>query len=257
MMDDESGVAVTAGRVAILELRRPPDNYFDVRMVTALVEALEELSADGTCRAAVLCSEGKHFCAGARLAPGVRPPEREGAGSEMYDTAVRLWEQPLPIVAAIQGAAIGGGLGLALSADFRVATPAARFSANFSALGFHPGFAISATLPRVVGAQRALELLYTGKRIDGAEAYRIGLCDRLVDAADVRDAAVAFAEEIASAAPLAVRSIRETMRGDLPAAIRRTLTRESAEQRRLMHTADFAEGVQAASERRTPVFIGA
>jgi 2-(1,2-epoxy-1,2-dihydrophenyl)acetyl-CoA isomerase len=254
---ERDGVRVTPGRVAIVELRRPPDNYFDVALVTALVQALEALAGDGACRAAVLCSEGKHFCAGWRFAEGAGTTATAQGGGDMYSTAARLWDQPLPIVAAVQGAAVGGGAGLALAADFRVASPTTRFSVNFARLGLHHGFGISATLPRVVGPQRALELMYTGKRIGGEEAYRIGLCDRLVDAEVVRHEAIALAEEIAAAAPLAVRSIRQTMRGDLPDLIRAALARELGEQQRLIDTADFSEGVRAVSERRAPRFIGA
>src|SRR6185295_18257851 len=98
-----------------------------------------------------------------------------------------------PVVAAVQGAAIGGGLGLALWPDFRIAAPEARFSANFARLGFHHGFGLTVTLPRVVGQQRALELLYTGARIDGKRAHAIGLVDRLVPLAALRDASRGFA----------------------------------------------------------------
>jgi enoyl-CoA hydratase/carnithine racemase len=174
----------------------------------------------------------------------------------LYDVAIRLFEQPLPIVAAVQGAAIGGGLGLALAAEFRVACPEARFSANFARLGFHQGFGLSVTLPAVIGQQRALEMLYTGERIDGEEAARVGLCDRLVPLPEVRSAAVALAGEIAASAPLAVRSIRATMRGPLAAEVRAALEREKAEQDRLRVTADWLEGVRASAERRTPVFLG-
>ena len=95
-------------------------------------------------------------------------------GTHLYDFAIRLFEQPLPIVAAIQGAAIGGGLGLAMAADFRVAAPEARFAANFALIGIHQGFALSVTLPAVVGQQAALDLLYTGRRVSGAEARALG-----------------------------------------------------------------------------------
>jgi 2-(1,2-epoxy-1,2-dihydrophenyl)acetyl-CoA isomerase len=160
------------------------------------------------------------------------------------------------VVAAVQGAAIGGGLGLALWPDFRVAAPEARFSANFAKLGFHHGFGLTVTLPRVVGQQRALELLYTGARIDGERAHAIGLVDRLVPLAGLRDAARAFAAEIAASGPLAVDAIRETMRGALAEEIRAATKRERSEQDRLQHTADFREGVAATAERRAPMFRG-
>jgi enoyl-CoA hydratase/carnithine racemase len=249
-------VAVQPGKVAVLEIRRPPNNFFDIDLIRDLAEALEGLADDGECRAVVLCSEGKHFCAGANFGGGERQSGTSGDGEHLYDVAIRLFEQPLPIVAAVQGAAIGGGLGLALAADFRVACSEARFSANFARLGFHQGFGLSVTLPMVVGHQRSLELLYMGRRIAGDEALRIGLCDRLVPLAEVRTAAMELAEDIAASAPLAVRSIRKTMRGHLAESVRAALVREKAEQDRLVQTADWREGVRATAERRAPVFQG-
>ncbi|HEX7444537.1 MAG TPA: enoyl-CoA hydratase-related protein, partial [Acidimicrobiales bacterium] len=165
-----------------------------------------------------------------------------------------LIDGPLPLVAAVQGSAIGGGLGLALAADFRVAAPASRFSANFARLGFHQGFGISLTLPAAVGRQRALELLTTGARIDGDHALAIGLVDRLAD--DPRAGAHALAAEIAGSAPLAVRSIRATIRADLVAEFAAMVDHERAEQVRLMETADFREGIAASMARRPPEFTG-
>jgi enoyl-CoA hydratase/carnithine racemase len=255
-MTEVADLAITRGRVATLEIRRPPNNFFDLTLIQELVRAIDELATDGECRAVVLCSYGKHFCAGADFSSGQRRPLAQSVGVNFYDVAAGLFDQPLPLVAAVQGAAIGGGLGLALAADFRVAAPEARFSANFARLGFHQGFGLSVTLPAVIGQQRALEMLYTGKRVDGEEAARVGLCDRLVPLADVRDAAIAFAGEIAASAPLAVRSIRQTMRGHLATQVRAALAREKAEQDRLVQTEDWAEGVRASAERREPEFVG-
>src|SRR5262249_43360333 len=153
-------------------------------------------------------------------------------------------------------AAIGGGLGLACAADFRVAGPGSRFAANFARLGFHHGFALSVTLPAIVGERAALDLLYTGRRVTGDEAARIGLCDRLVDHDEVRSAAHALAAEIAASAPLAVRSIRATMRGDLAERARAAMEHEAREQDRLRRTRDWVEGVRATTERRPPRFEG-
>jgi len=241
--------------VAVAEIRRAPNNFFDQALIASLADAFEALDAEPRCRAAVLASEGKHFCAGANFAAAAKPGLGT-VGAHLYDEAVRLFATRTPVVAAIQGAAIGGGLGLALWPDFRVAAPDARFSANFARLGFHHGFGLTVTLPRAVGQQRALELLYTGERIDGERALAIGLCDRLVPLERLRDAARAFAAEIAASGPLAIDSIRETQRGGLAEEIRAATRRERAEQERLQHTADFREGVAAMAERRPPVFRG-
>lgn len=242
--------------VATVELRRPPENYFDLAMITALADAYEALDADPRCRAIVLCSEGKHFCAGAAFSPGTQAPAASQGPMPLYVQAVRLFSALTPVVAAVQGSAIGGGLGLACAADFRVAGPFARFAANFARLGFHHGFGLSVTLPAIVGQQHSLDMLYTGRRVSGDEALQMGLADRLVEADEVRSAAHALAVEIAGSAPLAVRSIRQTMRGDLAERVRVALDREDGEQRRLMRTTDWHEGVRAAAERRPPFFEG-
>lgn len=251
----DAHVAIGDDFVATVEIRRPPNNFFDRALIASLANAVEALDGDPACRAIVLASEGRHFCAGADFSSKESPVE-DDSGRHLYDEAVRLFATKTPIVAAIQGAAIGGGLGLALMPDFRVACPEARFSANFARLGFHHGFGLSVTLPRLVGPQAAAELLYTGRRIKGDAAHALGLCDRLVPAERLRDEAHALAAEIAGSAPLAVASIRETLRGDLPDAIRRATDREKAEQDRLQKTQDFREGTRAMAERRAPHFEG-
>jgi enoyl-CoA hydratase/carnithine racemase len=248
------GVELIDGFVALVELRRPPNNFFDVGLISALADAYDELDADDRCRAIVLCAAGKHFCAGADFSGASR-----GAGDttgDLYTEAVRLFEAKTPVVAAVQGAAIGGGLGLACSADFRLATPTTRLAANFAQLGFHHGFGLSVTLPAIVGQQHCATLLYTGRRINGEEAAMIGLVDSVVDEDQLRPAAIAMAAEIASSAPLAVRSIRTTLRADIAERVRAATNRERQEQDRLRGTDDWAEGVRASAERRPPRFTG-
>jgi 2-(1,2-epoxy-1,2-dihydrophenyl)acetyl-CoA isomerase len=235
--------------VAVVEFNRPPNNFFSAGLVAEIAEILEQMDAEDSCRAIVLCSTGKHFCAGADFSSD------NPAGASLYDGAARFFEIRTPLIAAVQGAAIGGGLGVALSADFRVASPETRFSANFARIGIHHGFAITVTLPLVVGHQRALELLYTGARLKGEQAHAIGLCDRLVPTERLRDEAVALADEVAVSAPLAVRSIKATMRGpELAARARAAMAHEATEQAKLFATQDFQEGVAAYAQRRAPDF---
>lgn len=253
-------VVVGDDHVATAEIRRPPNNFFDLALIDSIAEAFSTLDDDPRCRAIVLCAEGKHFCAGADFSspadPADGPTNPDGTPRHLYDAAFALFSTRTPVVAAVQGAAVGGGLGLACMPDFRVAAPEARFTANFARLGFHHGFGLSATLPRIVGQQRALEMLYTGRRLKGEEAAAIGLIDRLVPLDRLRDEARALAAEIAGSAPLAVDSIRRTMRGDLADQVRAATDHEKAEQERLRRTADFAEGAKAMAERRTPNFTG-
>jgi 2-(1,2-epoxy-1,2-dihydrophenyl)acetyl-CoA isomerase len=254
------GALVSVGRpadgVAVVEMHRPPHNFLDVPLVAAIADAYERLDDD--LRVIVLCSEGKNFCAGAdfHAASSARPLTAGAGTGALYDQAVRLFAARSPVVAAVQGAAVGGGFGLALSADFRVAGPGSRFVANFARLGLHQGFGMTVTLPAVVGNQRAMELLYTGRAVGGEEAAGLGLCDRLVEDDHIRSAAVEFAAELAGSAPLALRSIRATMRGDLAERIRAATAHEHAEQRRLRVTADHREGLAAVAERRDPRFSG-
>lgn len=238
--------------VTVLTIDRPDNNFFDLDLLAGLADACEEAARDGA-RALVLRSTGRVFCAGADFGES---GDVELNPEALYREAVRLFRRSLPMVAEVQGAAIGGGAGLALAADFRVVSPRARFGVNFAHLGIHHGFGLSVTLPRAVGEQRALDLLLTGRRIDGEEAHRIGLADRLVDPEDLQATAVALAEEIAAGAPLAVRAIRTTMLGDLADQVEKAVVHEAAEQRVLFRTEDFREGVRAVGERRPGRFLG-
>ena len=198
--------------VATVEIDRPPHNYFDHKLIQSMADAFAALDADDACRATVLCSNGKSFCAGANFTgpreaePAPARSTRRPCGSS--PPASRWW--PPSRVRRSAAASVSRCF-----PDFRVAAPEARFAANFSRLGFHQGFGLSATLPALVGQQMALDMLYTGRRVNGEEAFAKGMCDRLVPLDRLRDEAHAFAREIAISAPLAILSIHQTMRGDL------------------------------------------
>ena len=160
------------------------------------------------------------------------------------------------MVAAVQGAAIGGGCGLALSADFRVATAQSRFSANFSRLGFHHGFALTVTLPAAVGRQAAADLLLSGRRVRGEQALALGLCDRLAGEDELLAQAIAYADELAAAGPLAVRSIRATLRSGLVEKARLAMEHEYAGADQAARHGRLRRGPARAAEMRDPVFRG-
>lgn len=242
------------GNVGIAEICRGPNNYFDMTLIADLASAFEQFDADPAIRSVLLCSEGRNFCAGADFSAPARQTVGNRQGGHLYQQAIRLFRCTKPVVAAVQGAAVGGGLGLSLVADFRVASTGSRFTANFNRLGFHPGFGLSVTLPRVVGPQKAALLFYTGRRIDGVEAEAIGLVDVLAPDDGLRGAAMALATEIAEAAPIAVASTRATLRAGLADAIAAATDHELDEQQKHFETADFREGVKAMAERRLPAF---
>ena len=245
-------ISIGSDFVAVVEVHRPPANFFDVCLIESLSDAYEALDDDEDCRAIILCSEGRHFCAGADFtaASDAAPVDLDDAGS-LYREALRLFKTRKPVVAAIQGSAVGGGLGLACSADFRVGSPTTRLAANFARLGIHHGFGLSVTLPKIIGQQAALEMLYTGRRVAGGEAHVLGLVDRIAEDVEVRGAAHGFAANLAISAPLALQSIRQTMRSSLMDELAPAMAREASEQVRLKGSSDFLEGIAASAERRT------
>ncbi|MGJ4932378.1 enoyl-CoA hydratase/isomerase family protein [Bradyrhizobium sp. HKCCYLS2038] len=248
-----------AGHVAIIEIRRPPLNYFDLKLIRSIADALDRIDSDIEVRCVVLAAQGKAFCAGADFrAVDVESEERRSSrqAGHLYIEAIRIFRNKKPIVAAVHGAAIGGGLGLAMSADFRVTCAEARFSANFTKLGFHPGFGLTVTLPEVIGRTKAAMMFYTSRRLNGQEAYEIGLADMLVPQGQVRESAINFAHEIAECSPLGLLATRATMREGLAQRVQKATDHELAEQNRLRQTEDFDEGVRATAERRVPVFRG-
>ena len=250
------------GHVALIEIRRPPNNFFDIALIQEIAATLEALDQDAGCRAVVLAAQGKAFCAGANFGDGStldkdgQRVDRDIAVKHLYIEGNRLFRTKKPIIAAVHGAAVGGGLGLAMVADFRVACPEARFVANFTRLGFHPGFGLTVTLPLVVGATKAAMMFYTSRRVTGEEAHAAGLADMLVPQDQVRAAALKLAAEIAENSPLGLISTRTTMRGDLADRVLAATEHELKEQTALRKTDDFKEGVKATAERRVPNFTG-
>ena len=251
------------GHVALVEIRRPPNNFFDIPLIKDIAGAFESFDEDSNIRAIVLAAQGKAFCAGANFgngstldAQGRRSNEPGPGVAPLYIEGNRLFRTKKPIIAAVHGAAVGGGLGLAMVADFRVTCPEARFCANFTRLGFHPGFGLTVTLPAVIGETKASLMFYTSRRVPGDEAYAMGLADVLVRQDQVRDAAIKLAAEIGENSPLGLIATRMTMRGGIADRVREATDHELEEQTRLRKTDDFREGVKSVSERRLPDFKG-
>lgn len=256
--DEDVSIAVDDG-IGVVTLRRPPHNLLTEPTLRRTADAIESLA--GVARAAVVCSQGRSFCAGADFRAGDAPDPTRGGGfaaqtAAFYAQAARVFESPVPLVAAVQGAAIGAGLGLVLACDLCVAGERAWFQANFVRLGIHPGFALSMTLPAVVGSRRAAELLLTGRRVDPPEAAQLHIAHQVVAEGEELVAALDLARSVAAGAPLAVSSTRATLRAGLAGAARAAMRHELAEQSALAGTHDAVEGVTAMLEGRTPRFEG-
>jgi enoyl-CoA hydratase/carnithine racemase len=253
------------GHVGSIEIQRPPLNFFDISLINQIADALEEFDRDVEIRSSVLAAQGKAFCAGANFNDPARqeqearaakgdPADSLGQINHLYVQAVRIFRNKKPIVAAVHGAAIGGGLGLAVAADFRVTCPEARFSANFTKLGFHPGFGLTATLPELVGKNNAELIFYTSRRVTGEDATRMEPANVCVPQDQVRAEAMKLAQEIAECSPLGLLSTRATMRAGLADRVLAATNHELSEQNRLRGTEDFKEGVKATAERRVANF---
>jgi enoyl-CoA hydratase len=244
-------------------------NAMTEAMGRALADAMARLAADASVRAVVLTGAGAAFSAGgdlamleeksraARAAPG--EPGRSANRAFMrtfYRLFLSVRDLPVPSIAALNGAAIGAGLAVALACDLRVAAHEAKLGLNFTKLGIHPGMGSSWTLPRLVGPAHAADLLLTGRIVDGAEAERIGLVNRCVAREQVVPQALALANEICACAPIAVRQTKQALARTFAVELDEQLDFEADQQAICYETADLAEGLRATRERRAPEFRG-
>ncbi len=233
-------------------------------MTVALGEALEarvaELRDRDDVRAVVLAGAGGTFSAGGDLSmlEALRRSSFEEARGHMlafYARYLSVTTLRVPVIAALEGAAIGAGLCVAMACDLCVVDETAKLGFNFTQLGLHPGMGATYLVPRRAGAQRAAELLYTGRRFTGRDALSLGLALEALPATDVLPRAQALARTIASSAPLAIRGLKQALGVDR-AALQRALEHEAREQAISYGSADLGAGLSAASARRAPSFQG-
>jgi enoyl-CoA hydratase/carnithine racemase len=249
------------GAIGLITLRRADNrNSMTAELLDAFAAASARARADRDVRCVIVTGTGRCFSAGAdfksqiqRADEGRRPHERSFA---MYEPFLSVLDIEVPVIAAMNGHAIGGGFGLALACDVRVAAREAKYGANFCRLGLSPGMAISYLLPRLVGASRAAELLYTGRLLTGEETERIGLASRAVPAEQVAEVARDLAGAIAANAPIAVRSTKALLRDGLAGQAREAARREAFAQADTVATRDAQEGIAALLEKREPKFRG-
>jgi enoyl-CoA hydratase/carnithine racemase len=265
-MSEEILLLDVASGIAQLTLNEPDRrNPFSPDLVDAFGQRVAEIKARKDIRVVVVTGAGKAFCAGADFATMPTLAARSGldgilgihAAIEMlYAAFVSLDSIEVPTIAAVNGAAIGGGFGLALLCDIRIVACDAKLAVNFARLGIHSGLAITDLLPRAVGYSNAADLLLSGRRILGDEAVRMGFAREALPKEEVLPAAMALAGEIAQCAPLAVRSIKRTLRATTGRDLSATMAIESMAQALLMQSKDAQEGIKAMMSKRTPEFEG-
>jgi enoyl-CoA hydratase/carnithine racemase len=253
-------IETPAPGVVLVALNRPQvANAINTALGEALLAAWTEIAADPLVRAVVLTGEGRAFCAGADL------KERNGMSDHAWSDQHLIFEAmaraqlsiAVPVIAAVNGAAMGGGAEMMLACDFAFASPAARFGLPEARLGFIPGLGGPALLTRAIGERAALELLTSGRYIDAEEALRLGLVNRICPAEALLDEALALAGQIAANAPLAVQALKRVVRAGVSMPLDAAMDMELAEYNRLFKTADRREGVASFNDKRPPRFTGA
>jgi enoyl-CoA hydratase len=249
------------GAVVVVTIDHPPVNALSAPLLEELEAEIERLDGDDGVRAIVLGGAGERaFVAGADISefPSLReaPPDEGGSARGIQKLGARMDTARTPVVAAIHGFCLGGGLELAMACDIRVAAEDAQLGQPEIKLGLIPGGGGTQRLPRLVGLGRAMYLNLTGDPIDGKTAYEWGLVERVVAREEVRDTALGIAKTIASRSPHSVAVLRELARTTRDLSLEEGLRREAEGFRRCLASEDGAEGVAAFLEKREPEFTG-
>jgi len=257
------------GDVVTLHFNDPDRmNAMSRAMGHAFSDQIARLACDERLRAVVLTGEGRAFSAGGDLDMLQAQADRGAAGpgsawrgirdemTSFYRLFLAVRDLPCPTIAAIQGPAIGAGFCVALGCDFRYTARDAKLGLNFTRIGVHPGMGATWTLPRLVGPALAAELLYTSRIIDGEEAGRIGLANRVFSKDEVLAQAQRTAAEIAGNGPAAVRAVKRALSRTENVSLEDQLQFEASEQARNFESTDAQEGIAAVREKRSPSFTG-
>jgi enoyl-CoA hydratase len=248
--------------VALITLNRPDRlNAITFQMFDELHDLCGKLMSATDARAVVITGAGRGFCSGLDLdealtLPDMTPHEMMLGQQHWAGAFVKIHELPQPVIAAVNGAAAGGGLGLALAADIRIASPEARFNAAFVRIGLSAGdVGVSWSLPRVVGLGRAAEIMLTGRFLDAEEADRIGLVNRVVPSEQLLDAAFETAEQIASNTPFGVTLTKRVLNANVDAgSLTQAVEVENRGQTLATRGEDFREALEAFRAKRAPAF---
>ncbi len=261
----EHGGEQGSGAIGVITLDRPDNrNSMTPELLAAFSLAVAEARADRDARCIVILSSATGpracFSAGADFRSAVQLPDAGPLPHQrsfaMYEPFLSVLDLEVPVIGALNGHAVGGGFGLSLMCDLRIAALESRYGANFVRLGIHPGMAITYLLPRLVGASLAAELLFTGRLVEGEEAARIGLASRALPIAEVVPAAMQLARDIAANAPLAVRLTKRSLRRGLEWEVRDAALHEALVQAETLETEDAAHGIAALLSKQPPKFTG-
>jgi len=241
-------------------LNRPDKlNALDDEMLDLLEKALDELESDDEVRCILIRGVGdRAFSTGADVSwlSELTPDEAKKASEKGHRVVKRIMELPKPVIAVVNGYALGGGCEIALACDFRIASKRARFSQPEVKLGLIPGWGGTQLLPRLVGPAKAREMIMFGEMLDAEEAYRIGLVDRVVPHESLDEEAVKAARALASGPPIALAAAKILVSLSLQKTVEEGLREEAARFSSLFSTEDFREGVSAFREKRKPLFKG-
>jgi 2-(1,2-epoxy-1,2-dihydrophenyl)acetyl-CoA isomerase len=246
------------GPVATLTLNRPKSkNALDQALIDALGPALKEVAEDPSVRAIVLTGAGGAFCSGADLKAGMMGTGNPTALIDQLHAIVRLLANtPKPIIAAIDGAAVGYGADLALACDLRVLSTRGYLQEIFVRIGLMPDGGGTFWLQRLVGTGRAMEYLMLGTKLDAELCERLGMANRVVAPDSLLASAQEFAAELAKGPPLAIAHIKQSVRASAQGGLDQALLREKTNQLKLLASSDLMEGVAAWAQKRTPEFKG-
>jgi 2-(1,2-epoxy-1,2-dihydrophenyl)acetyl-CoA isomerase len=251
------------GSVVTLTMNRPDRlNALNNSLTLALLESLSRIAGDHSIHVVVLTGAGRAFCAGGDLGAIGKGREKGDPGElapllrSGMQAVLKMRTMPQPVIAAVNGAAAGAGMNLALAADIRIAAEEAVLGQNFAKVGLFPDYGGTFFLPELIGPSRAAEMFYTGEMIDAKTALRMGLVNHVYPLAQLEAETNAYAEKIANGPQIVIRDVKQAVFARCEKALHVALEREVEHQLQCFYSQDCQEGIRAFMEKREPKFQG-